>query len=143
MEAEYKASKEVQIQLTKAVALENNRGSITAAQKAGRATKTTGQGSRDSNSESETEQVNALASSPPIRQLNQTPLNQVDVQNLTPRLRPRRQLFTQSQSSPIRQPQSRASRDLPAAVKKTRKRRALVEDHEEVDIGPRKLRSRK
>jgi hypothetical protein len=35
MEAEYKAGKEVQIQLTKAVALENNRGSITAAQKAG------------------------------------------------------------------------------------------------------------
>jgi hypothetical protein len=35
MEAEYKAGKEVQIQLTKAVALENNCGSITAAQKAG------------------------------------------------------------------------------------------------------------
>ena len=34
MEAEYKAGKEVQIQLTKAVALENNRGSITATQKA-------------------------------------------------------------------------------------------------------------
>jgi hypothetical protein len=110
MEAEYKAGKEVQIQLTKAVALENNRGSITAAQRAGRATKTTGQGSRESDfdSESDTEQVNAvsaagnaLASSPPIRQPNQTPLNQVDVQNLTPRLRPRRQLFTQSQSSPI------------------------------------------
>ena len=31
MEAEYKAGKEVQIQLTKAVALENNRGSITTA----------------------------------------------------------------------------------------------------------------
>ena len=31
IEAEYKAGKEVQIQLTKAVALENNRGSITAA----------------------------------------------------------------------------------------------------------------
>jgi hypothetical protein len=31
MEAEYKAGIEVQIQLTKAVALENNRGSITAA----------------------------------------------------------------------------------------------------------------
>ena len=35
MEAKYKASKEVRIQLTKAVALENNRGSIAAAQKAG------------------------------------------------------------------------------------------------------------
>jgi len=145
MEAEYKAGKEVQIQLTKAVALENNRGSITAAQKAGRATKTTRQGSGDFNSESETEQVNALASSPPIRQPNQTPLNQVDVQNLTPRLRLRRQLFTQSQSSPIRQPQSRVSPDIPEPelVKKTRKRKALVEDHREVDIGPRKLRSRK
>jgi hypothetical protein len=145
MEAEYKAGKEVQIQLTKAVALENNRGSITTAQKAGQATKTTGQGSRDSNLESDTEQVNALASSPLIRQPNQTPLNQVDVQNLTPRLRPRRQLFTQSQSSPIRQPQSRVSPDLPEPelVKKTRKRKALVEDHREVDIGPRKLRSRK
>jgi hypothetical protein len=31
MEAEYKAGKEVQIQLTKAVALENNRGSVTTA----------------------------------------------------------------------------------------------------------------
>jgi hypothetical protein len=31
MEAEYKAGKEVQVQLTKAVALENNQGSITAA----------------------------------------------------------------------------------------------------------------
>jgi hypothetical protein len=53
MEAEYKAGKEVQIQLTKAVALENNRGSITAAQKAGRATKTTGPGSGDSESDAE------------------------------------------------------------------------------------------
>jgi hypothetical protein len=35
MEAKYKAGKEVQIQLTKAVALENNWGSISAAQKAG------------------------------------------------------------------------------------------------------------
>ena len=35
MEAEYKGGKEVQIQLTKAVALENNRGSITTAQRAG------------------------------------------------------------------------------------------------------------
>jgi hypothetical protein len=109
MEAEYKAGKEVQIQLTKAMTLENNRGSITTAQKAGRATKTTGRGSRESDFdlESDIEQVNAagnaLASSPPIRQPNQTPLNQVDVQNPTPRLRLRRQLFTQSQSSPIRQ----------------------------------------
>jgi hypothetical protein len=79
MEAEYKAGKEVQIQLAKAVALENNRGSITVAQKAGRATQTTRQGSRDSDfdSESDIEQVNAvsaagnaLASSPPIRQPN-------------------------------------------------------------------------
>ena len=76
MKAEYKAGKEVQIQLTKAVALENNRGSITAAQKAGWATKTIGRGSRDSDFdlESDIEQVNAagnaLASSPLIRQPN-------------------------------------------------------------------------
>jgi hypothetical protein len=161
MEAEYKVGKEVQIQLTKAVALENNRGSITAAQKAGRATKTTGPGSRDFNSKSgsgsgsgsDTElanalaaaqkavstAANALASSPPVvRQPTTTPLNQVGVQNPSPR--PRRQLFTQSQSSPIRQPQSRVS---PEPVKKTRKWRALMEDHGEVDMGPRKLRSRK
>ena len=153
MEAEYKAGKEVQVQLTKAVALENNRGSITAAQKAGRATKTIGLGSGDSDSESDTELANALASSLPTRQPNQTPLNQGDIQNLAPRLRPRRQLFAQSQSSPIRQPQSRqpqsrASLGLPPAVapepaKKTRKRKVLVEDHGEVDIGPRKLRSMK
>jgi hypothetical protein len=144
MEAEYKAGKEVQIQLAKAVALENNRGSITAAQKAGRATKTTGLGSR-SESRSETELVNALAVatnavstaanvleiSPPIRR---------PVQNSSPP-----QLFTQSQSSPIRQLQSRVLPHLPASepVKKTRKRRALVEDHGEVDMGPRKLRSRR
>jgi hypothetical protein len=76
----------------------------------------------------------------------------VDVQNLAPRLRSRRQLFAQSQSSPIRKPKGRVSPDLPAAAaaavglepaKKTRKRRTLVEDHREVDIGPRKLRSRK
>ena len=149
MEVEYKAGKEVQIQLAKVVALENNRGSITAAQKAGRATKPIGLGS-GSESVSETELVNALAiatnavftaagvleSSPPIRR---------PVQNSSPPPRLRRQLFTQSQSSPIRQPQSRVSPDLPAPepVKKTRKRRALVEDHGEVDMGPRKLRSRK
>ena len=83
MEAEYKAGKEVQVQLTKAVALENNRGSIAAAQKAGQATKAM-----------------------PTRQPNQTPLNQGHVKNLAPRLRPRRQLFAQSQSSPIRKPPS-------------------------------------
>jgi hypothetical protein len=86
MEAEYKAGKEVQIQLTKAVALENSRGSITAAQKAGRADQTIGPGSGSgSGTESETELVNALATatnavstaanvlagSPPIRQLRQ------------------------------------------------------------------------
>jgi hypothetical protein len=178
MEAEYKAGKEVQIQLTKAVALENNRGSITAAQKAGRGTKTTGPGSgsrSSSESGSDTElanalviaqnavsaAANALASSPPVvRQLNQqaaTPLNQVDVQNPSPPML-RRQLFTQSQSSPIRQPQSRVSPEPepkpepepepkpepePEPVKRTRKRRALTEDHGEVDMGPRKLRSRK
>jgi hypothetical protein len=158
MEAEYKAGKDVQIQLTKAVALENSRGSITAAQKAGRRANKPIADSK-SGSESETDLVNALAtatsavsaasialaSSPPVRQPNQTPLSQVDVQNPSPPLRQRRRLFTQSQSSPIRQPQGRVSPDLPAPepVKKTQKRRALVDDHGEVDMGPRKLRSRK
>jgi hypothetical protein len=102
------------------VALENNRGSITTAQKAGRKTKTTRPGPR-SGSKSESKSKSGL----------ETEL--VDVQDSTLRLRLRRQ------------PQIRVSPDLPAAepVKKTRKRRALVEDHEEVDIGPRKLRSRK
>jgi hypothetical protein len=122
MESKYKASNEVQIQLTKAVALENNCGGITATQKLGRqANKTT-------------------ASSPPVRHPNQMPLNQVGVQNLSLPRRLRRQLFTQSQSSPIRQPQGQVLPDLPAAAalepaKKTRKRKALVEDHREVDIG--------
>jgi hypothetical protein len=154
--------------LTKAVALENNRGSITATQKAGQATKTTGLGSRDSDSELglglglDIELANALATAQNavsiaanalvssllvVRQQNQqttTPLNQVAVQNPSP-LRPRRQIFAQSQSSPIRQLQSRVSLDLPALepVKKTRKRRVLMDDHREVDMGPRKLRSRK
>jgi len=66
IEAEYKAGKKVQIQLTKVVALENNRGSITAAQKAGRATKTMGLGSGDSELESDAEE---------LIQPNQTPLN--------------------------------------------------------------------
>jgi hypothetical protein len=74
IEAEYKGGKEVQIQLTKAVALENNRGSITAAQKAGRKTKTTrpGPGSR-----SESESESGLETEP------------VDVQDSSLRLRPR------------------------------------------------------
>ena len=152
MEAEYKAGKEVQIQLAKAVALENNRGSITTAQKAGRATKPTGLGSGSgsrSGSGSETELVNALATatnalSTAANVLESSPLIRRHVQNSSPPPQLRRQLFTQ-QSSPIRQRQSRVSPHLPAPepVKKTRKRRALVEDHGEVDMGPRKLRSRK
>jgi hypothetical protein len=144
IEAEYKAGKEVQIQLAKAVAKENNRGSITAAQKAGRATaappKTTGPGpgsrpetvlanalTAASNTVFAT--ANALASSPPIRRLN--------VQNTS-------QLFHQPQSSPIRQPQERVLPHLPAPepVKKTRKRKA-VEDVGGVDLGPRRLQSKK
>jgi hypothetical protein len=126
IEAEYKAGKEVQIQLTKAVALENNRGSITAAQKAGQATKTTGPANRDSDSESGSGSDTELANA----QLNQqmTPLNQVGVQNPSP-TGPRR---LQSRVSPQPEP-----------VKKTQKRRALIEDCREVDMGPRKLRSRK
>ena len=136
MEAEYNASKEVQIQLAKAVAKENNRGSITTAQKAGRAAaalaKTTGPrpGSKPETvlanaltaaSNTVFATANALASSPPIRRV-----------------------FPQPQSSPIRQPQERVSPHLPAPerVKKTRKRKA-VEDVREVDLWPRRLRSKK
>jgi len=64
IEAECKAGKEIQIQLIKAVALENNRGSITAVQKASRATKTTGLGSGDSKLDAEE-----------LVQPNHTPLN--------------------------------------------------------------------
>jgi hypothetical protein len=46
MEAEYKANKEVQIQLAKALAKENNRGSITTVQKAGRAATASSQNHR-------------------------------------------------------------------------------------------------
>ena len=102
------------------MALENNCGSITTSQKAGRKTKTTRPGP-EYGSESESESESGLETEP------------VDVQDSSLRLWPRRQ------------PQIRVSPDLPAAepVKKTRKRRALVEDYEEVDIGPRKLQSRK
>jgi hypothetical protein len=104
------------------MALENNHGSITAAQKAGRqATKTTA----DTKSGSELELVNALV----------TATNTVSAAS-----------NVLASSRLVRQPQGRASPDLPVVlelVKKTRKRKALVEDHEEVDIGPRKLRSRK
>jgi hypothetical protein len=124
MEAEYKGGKEVQVQLAKAVALENNRSSITTTQNArakkarvrkARATKTIGP-------------TNAQ-----LDQQTSTPLNQVGIQNSSP-LRPRRQLVTQLQSSPIQQQE---------LVKKTRKRKVVMEDHSEVDMGLRKLRSRK
>jgi hypothetical protein len=97
MEAEYKAGKEVQIQLAKAVAKENNRGSIAAAQKAGRATAAQKAG----------------------------------------RAAAARSKTTGPGPGP-------GSLDLLALrlVKKTRKRKA-VEDVEEVDLGPRRLRSKK
>ena len=92
-------------------------------------------------------EANALESSLLVKQLNQTLLNQVVVQNPSLPPRQRQQPLTQSQSSPIGRSPRRVSPDLPVApelVKKTRKRKALVEDNRElVDMGPRKLRSRK
>jgi hypothetical protein len=104
MEPEYQAGKEVIVPLSTAVARENNRGSITNAQRAGRAT--AGSGSRAKS---------AIASSRVIRQ------------------QPIRRLRQRLDPSPDRQPES---------VKKTQKRK-VVEDVGEVDLGPRKLRSRK
>jgi hypothetical protein len=149
MEPAFKAGKEVTVQLAKAVAEENHCRSITAAQKAGRATAT---GSVSAVS-------NVPASSPPIRQQEQTPIQRPAVQRASP-APTRRALQRQPQSSPIRR--QRASPNhlpeppkktrkgqaaplpdhLPEPPKKTQKRRA-VEDVVEVDLGPRKLRSRK
>jgi hypothetical protein len=78
-----------------------------------------------SESETETELVNALA----------TALDAISVA-----------ANALESSPPVRRSQRRVSPDLPVApelVKKTRKRKALVEDCREVDMGPRKLRSRK
>jgi hypothetical protein len=68
MEPAYKAGKEVTVQLAKAVAAENHRGSITAAQKAGRATALRA--------------VSTVvpASSPPLRRQEQTPIQRPAVQ---------------------------------------------------------------
>jgi hypothetical protein len=130
IEAEYKAGKEVQIQLTKAVALEFKRGTINAAQKAGRrSTKTTAmlESSNDddsSNSKSDSEDSNTketeLARAPPAR--------------------PRRQLFKKSKPAPARKHQGQVSR-----VLKKGKGKAVQKQGEckEVHGEPRKLRSMK
>jgi hypothetical protein len=138
MEPAYKAGKEeVTVQLAKVVAEENHRGSITTAQKAGRATAIAG---RATATGAVSEVANVLASSPPLRRQERTPIQRPAVQRASPaptRLALRRQL----QSSPIRR-QRASPNHLLEPLKKTRKRRA-VEDVEEVDLGPRKLRSRK
>ena len=133
MEPEYKAGKEVIIPLSRAVARENNRGSITSAQRAGRATAASG-----SRSES------ALANSP-VRQRPRRP-------DPSPELSPERQLepvrsrnrrvVKERQPEPIRTRKRRAVEERQPEPVKTRKRRA-VEDAGQVDLGPRKLRSRK
>jgi hypothetical protein len=116
MEPEYKAGKEVTVQLSKAVADENHRGSITAAQKAGWVV-ASGSGSGS-----------GLGSARRLKPVRRT---------LRQRL---------PQSSPIRQShvqRSELSPDHPPEpVKKTQKRWA-AEGDEEVELGPRKLRSRK
>ena len=133
MEPEYKAGKEVIIPLSRAVARENNRGSITSAQRAGRATAASG-----SRSES------ALANSP-VRQRPRRP-------DPSPELSPERQLepvrsrnrrvVKERQPEPIRTRKRRIVEERQPEPVKTRKRRA-VEDAGQVDLGPRKLRSRK
>jgi hypothetical protein len=103
IEPEYKASKEVVVPLSTAVARENNRGSITSAQRAGQATARSGPesgpGSGPANSSS--------------------------------RQRRQRKAVQERQPEPVR----------------TRKRKSVEGigevDIEEVDLGPRKLRSRK
>jgi hypothetical protein len=155
IEPEYKASKEVLISFSAAVAKENNRGSITAAQRRGRATpqpqprlRSESESSPDLGGELDnalaaatnavSTVASALASSPPVRQVEQTPARRVIAQKqLQLPAMPRRRLFL-PESSPIRQPDPEPA-PVRKPVKQTRKRKAA----EDVDMGPRKLRKRK
>ena len=101
MEPEYKAGKEVIIPLSRAVARENNQGSITSAQRAGRATAASG-----SRSES------ALANSP-VRQRRRRP-------DPSPESSPERQL------EPVRARNRRVVEEQ-QPESRTRKRRAVEE----------------
>jgi hypothetical protein len=140
MEPEFKAGKEVIVPFSVVVARENNRGSITSAQAAGRAfgrasgrASGSGSGSRPvvandgallgalaTATNVVSNVANALANSPtPARCRRQPPVR------VPPALEP----------EPEPEP-------APAPAKRTRKRKAL-DGVGEVDIGPRKLRSRK
>jgi hypothetical protein len=129
MEPEYKAGKEVLVPLSTAVARENNRGSITSAQRAGRAT--------------------AGPANSPTRQGRQRPKpvrtqRRRVVQERQPepvRTRNRRAVQKQ-QLEPVRTRNRRAVQEQQLEPVRTQKRKA-VEGIEEVDLGPRKLRSRK
>jgi hypothetical protein len=139
MEPEYQAGKEVLVPLSTAVAQENNCGSITNAQRARRATATSGSrlgsGSRPAIA-SDGELISAIATATDVVS------NVTNALANSPVRQPRRQ---PEPVSPVRRPRRRLDplpNHQPEPVKKTRKRR-VVEDAGEVDLGPRKLRSRK
>jgi hypothetical protein len=131
MEPEYKAGKEVIIPLSLAVARENNRGSITSAQRAGRATAALGSGSALANSSvrQRRRRPDPSPESSPERQLEPV------------RARNRR-VVKERQPEPIKTRKRRAVEERQPEPVRTRKRR-IVEDAGQVDLGPRKLRSRK
>jgi hypothetical protein len=153
MEPEYKAGKEVLISFSAAVTKENNRGSITAAPRRGRATlrpRLRSESGSSSDLDRELDNAlatainavsavaSALASSPPVRRVEQTPARRAITQkSLQLPAMPRRRLFL-PESSPIRQPEPEPE-PVRKPVKQTRKRKA-AEDVGEVDMGLRKLR---
>ena len=137
MEPEYKAGKEVVIPFSAAVARENNRGSITSAQRAGRATAGSGSGSGS-----------GLANSP-TRQRQQQPKlvrtqkrKAVQERQLEPIRTRNRRAVQERQLEPVRTRNRRAVQEQQPEPVRTQKRKA-VECIGEVDLGPRKLRSRK
>ena len=116
IELEYQAGKEVIVPFSTAVARENSRGSITNAQRASRATATLGSRSRPAIVRDE-ELISSIATA------TDAVSSVADVLANSPVRRSRQQLE-------------------PEPIKRTRKRKA-AENVGEVDLGPRKLRSRK
>jgi hypothetical protein len=157
MEPEYKAGKEVIIPLSLAVARDNNRGSITSAQRAGRATAGLGSGSAPAiasdgdivdaivaATDAVSSVANALANSP-VRQRRRRPDPSPESspdQQLEPIRAQNRRVVEERQPEPVRTRKRRAVEERQPEPVRTRKRRA-VEDAGQVDLGPRKLRSRK
>jgi hypothetical protein len=133
MELEYKAGKEVIIPLSLAVARENNQGSITSAHRARRATTALGSGSGSALANSLVRQRR--------RRRDPSPKSSPERQLEPVRARNRR-VVKERQPEPIRTRKRRAVEERQPEPVKTRKRRA-VEDAGQVDLGPRKLRSRK